>query len=507
MSGASARAVSKLATNWMAVRTIGWGEIAAKLDRDSIVPIYRQIYEHLREQILAGVLPESTRLPPERTLAQLLNVNRSTIVHSYRELAADGLIEQRVGSGSRVASPLPVASTERHTSVPWWVTLPSWRVGEFPAILGELAASPEALSDGHRRIAFVQGVPPATPSPLPDLSASFARVGGNVDFVLSYGNSEGYVPLRAAIARRMQKRGCAVQERDVLILTGSTQGITLVAQSLAEPGDEIIVEAPTYPGALQIFQIAGLRAIPVAIDDEGMRVDHVEAILRTRRPRFIYTMPSLHNPTGATMNEDRRERLVTLAQRSGLPIVEDDPYGELATAAREPLAAKNAEYVVYISSFSKTIAPSLRLGWLTAPRTIFERLLLRKQSIDMASSMYMQAGVHDYLEGPYDEHLIALREELALRRTIADEAVARHWPRTIRVWPAHGGFYLWATTPREIRARALLDESERHGASFLFGEAFFPGSGGDHSFRLALTPVARDEIAEGIRRIGAALGE
>ncbi|MBV8601238.1 MAG: PLP-dependent aminotransferase family protein, partial [Candidatus Eremiobacteraeota bacterium] len=363
----------------------------------------------------------------------------------------------------------------------------------------------DALTNGRRRIAFVQGVPPAQPSPLADLTESFRRVGGNEGFVLSYGDSEGYAPLRAAIAERMQRRGCALEARDVLILTGSTQGITLVAQSLAEPGDEIIVEAPTYPGALQIFQIAGLRAIPVAVDDDGMRVDHVEAILRTRRPRFIYTMPSLHNPTGVTMNEDRRERLVTLAKRAGVPIVEDDPYGELATAARHPLVAQTADYVVYVSTFSKTIAPSLRLGWLTAPRTIFERLLLRKQSIDMASSMYMQAGVHDYLRGPYDEHLVALREELAQRRAIADEAVRRYWPEAVRVWPAHGGFYLWATTPRELRARALLDNAERHGASFLFGEAFYANSGGDHSLRLALTPVSRAEISEGIKRIGAAL--
>ncbi|MBV8602976.1 MAG: winged helix-turn-helix transcriptional regulator, partial [Candidatus Eremiobacteraeota bacterium] len=125
----------------MAMRHIGWPEIAARLDRDSIVPIYRQIYETLREQILTGALPESTRLPPERTLASILDVNRSTIVHAYRDLVADGLIEQRVGSGSRVASPLPVSSGERQTGVPWWVTLPPWRVGEFPAILGELAAS------------------------------------------------------------------------------------------------------------------------------------------------------------------------------------------------------------------------------------------------------------------------------------------------------------------------------------------------------------------------------
>ena len=214
-------------------------------------------------------------------------------------------------------------------------------------MLGELAA----VEHGDR-IAFVQGVPPAEPSPLADLAASFARVGGDVNYVLSYGDSEGYAPLREAIAERMRARGCEdVDARDVMVLTGSTQGITLVAQSLAEPGDEIVVEAPTYPGALQIFQIHGLRAIQVPVDEAGARVDHIEAILRTRRPRFIYTMPSLHNPTGVTMSAERRERLVTLARRWGVPIVEDDPYGELAPAAIPPLVARGAEYVIYLSSF------------------------------------------------------------------------------------------------------------------------------------------------------------
>ncbi|HYW52657.1 MAG TPA: PLP-dependent aminotransferase family protein [Dongiaceae bacterium] len=476
----------------------GWSELSLDLDRGSIVPVYRQIYERLRDQILAGSLPEGTRLPPERTLAERLEVNRSTVVHAYRDLAADGLISQRVGSGSRVAS-LDGGRPDRAPGVPWWVTLPPWRVGQFPAVLGELAAS-----EHGDLIAFVQGVPPAEPSPLADLSRSFARAGGDVRFVLTYGDSEGYGPLREAIATRMRARGCGIGMRDVLVLTGSTQGITLVAQSLAEPGDEIVVEAPTYPGALQIFQIAGLRAIPVPVDEDGMRVDHVEAILRTRRPRFIYTMPSIHNPTGVTMNADRRDRLVTLAQRYGVPVVEDDPYGELAAPPVPPLLARDPEYVIHLSSFSKTIAPSLRLGWLVAPRTIYERLLLRKQSYDMASSMYMQAGVCDYLERGYDAHVAALRGELRERRTIARAAIERWWPVGMRVAPGGDGYYLWATAPRETRARALLANAERRGASFLFGEAFFAQSGGDHNFRLALTPVARGAIEEGIRRIGEA---
>lgn len=477
--------------------TNGWAGEAIAVDRGSIVPIYRQLYERLREQILTGALPEGTRLPPERTLADRLGVNRSTVVRGYRELAADGLIAQRVGSGSRVA-PLRDGLPERSAGVPWWVTLPPWRVGQYPAVLGELAA----VEHGER-IAFVQGVPPAEPSPLADLAASFARVGGDVNFVLTYGDSEGYGPLRETIAERMRRRGCEADARDILMLTGSTQGITLVAQSLAEPGDEIVVEAPTYPGALQIFQIHGLRAIPVPVDDDGVRVDHIEAILRKRRPRFIYTMPSLHNPTGVTMSAQRRERLVALARRWGVPLVEDDPYGELAAAGASPLVAGAADDVIYLSSFSKTIAPSLRLGWLAAPRTIYDRLLLRKQSYDMASSMYIQAGVHDYIARAYDGHLDALRAELVARRALAAAAIARHWPPSLRVAARGDGYYLWVTVPRDVRARALLGAAERAGVSFLFGEPFFAQSGGDHHLRLALTPVARDAIEEGIKRIGA----
>ncbi|HZZ66409.1 MAG TPA: PLP-dependent aminotransferase family protein [Candidatus Baltobacteraceae bacterium] len=479
---------------------IGWPAALPRLDRQSIVPLYRQIYESLRESILAGRLPESTRLPPERTLADRLGINRSTVVHAYRELVADGLIEQKVGSGSRVVPQLRPGQPERSAAVPWWVTLPPWRVGEFPTILGELAAKQE-----EGRISFVQGVAPDEPSPLGELAKSFSRVAGDPRFILSYGDSEGYEPLRAAIAHRMEVRGARTQAKDIIVLTGSTQGIMVVAQSLAEPGDEIIVEQPSYPGALQIFQISGLRTIPVAVDEGGLRVDHVEAILRTRRPRFIYTMPSLHNPTNVSMNADRRERLVTLAKRHGIPIVEDDPYGELAQHGQPPLVALAPDYVVYLSTFSKTIAPSLRVGWLAAPRTILERLLLRKQALDMATSLYVQAAITDYLATGYDAHVTQLRHELLVRREMADAAIAQDWPASMRTSKAGGGFYLWVTTPREIRSRPLLDQAERLGASFLFGEPFFANSGGDHHFRLALTPVTRAQIPEGIRRIGKAI--
>jgi GntR family transcriptional regulator/MocR family aminotransferase len=181
------------------MRELGWPSAMPTIDRESIVPIYQQIYEELREAILTGTLPESTRLPPERTLAEKLSVNRSTVVHAYRELVVDGLIEQRVGSGSRVAR--STGQQSKAADVPWWITLPPWRVGSFPQVLGELAATAQA-----DRISFVQGVPPFEPSPLDELAKSFARAAGDPNYVLSYGNSEGHTPLREAIAMRMRAR-------------------------------------------------------------------------------------------------------------------------------------------------------------------------------------------------------------------------------------------------------------------------------------------------------------
>ena len=463
------------------------------------MPLYRQIYEGLREAILTGTLPESTRLPPERTLAQRLDVNRSTVVHAYRELVADGLIEQRVGAGSRVVPQLRAGQPERAAGVPWWVTLPPWRVGEFPNVLGELAAKPQSrphLVRARRSTRRAVTAPRA---------GKVVRTRRRRCALHSLLRRFGRIRAAACGDRRADERARRdpVTPNYVIVLTGSTQGIAIVAQSLAEPGDEIVVESPSYPGALQVFQINGFRAIAVPVDDDGMRVDHVEAILRTRRPRFIYTMPSLHNPTNASMNADRRERLTTIARRAGVPIVEDDPYGPLA-GIDPPLVALAPDHVVYLSTFSKTIAPSLRVGWLAAPRTILERLLLRKQAYDMATSLYVQAAVTDYLQSAYDAHVAQLREELLLRRRLADDAIARHWPPSLKVSGPSGGFYAWATTPRELRARVLLDAAERLGASFLFGEAFFANSGGDHNFRLALTAVKRRDIGEGIRRIGEA---
>ena len=363
------------------------------LDRESIVPMYRQIYEHLREAILAGTLPESTRLPPERSMAENSGSTGARWLHAYRELVRDGLIEQRVGSGSRVVPQLRGGQPERAAGVPWWVTLPPWRVGEFPTCSASSAAKQE-----EGRISFVQGVAPDEPSPLGELANRSLRGARSALRVVV----RRFGRLRAATNRDRgayeRARRDGIGPGDTIVLTGSTQGIAIVAQSLAEPGDEIIVESPSYPGALQVFQINGLRAIPVPVDDEGMRVDHVEAILRTRRPRFIYTMPTLHNPTSATMNTDRRERLVTIARRAAFRSSRTIPTARSRAGNRPPLVALAPENVVYLSTFSKRSLRACASAGSSRRARSHERLLLRKQAYDMATSLYVQAAIADYLD-------------------------------------------------------------------------------------------------------------
>ena len=275
---------------------------------------------------------------------------------------------------------------------------------------------------------------------------------------------------------------------------------------MAEPGDEIIVESPSYPGALQVFQINGLRAIPVPVDDEGMRVDHVEAMLRNAAAAL-----HLHDAVAAQSDQRNDERRPARAPGDDRAARRrSDRRGRSVRSARAapatPLVALAPDYVVYLSTFSKTIAPSLRVGWLAAPRTILERLLLRKQAYDMATSLYVQAAIADYLERGYDAHVAQLRDELLERRARRRSPRSRNTGRRrCKVSRPAGGFYLWASTPRELRARALLDAAERLGASFLFGEPFFA--------QLRRRPLfspradgryAAARFAEGIRRIGEA---
>jgi len=481
------------------------------LDRGSGIPLYRQICMGLREAILSGELAEGVRLPTERALASELSVNRTTVMNAYNELASEGLIEGHVGRGTLVRRshyPYDVDAYEPETAS-WLLGLPA---GEREALGPDAHLLSELASSGDRKeiISLATGTPATNLLPAEMLRSVFAdELLQARQSALGYSPVEGLQSLRRSIAARMRARGVVVDTPHILILSGSTQGIGLVGRFLLNPGDEVVVEVPTYLGAIQTFRALNARVIGVPTDNEGMRVDLLESILVRHRPRLIYTQPTFQNPTGAVMSPERRRRLLLLARRYQTPILEDDPYGEMYFEGKQPQPLKamdSAGQVLYLSTFSKILAPGLRVAWLAAPEPMIERLTLHKQVFDLNTNTIGQWAVSEVIRRDLlDDHLAMLRQVYHRKRDLMLQAIAAHWPREVRVNRPVGGFHLWCRLPGDLRARALLREVASERVALVIGEPFHVDGGGQQHFRLSFGFPEEEHIEEGIRRIGSAI--
>ncbi len=478
------------------------------LERSNGVPLYRQIAQRVREAILSGELIEGTRLPTERALAQELSVNRTTVMNAYNELASEGLLERHVGRGTVVRK-----SYRGYDEDLGGEQTPSWLFGLAAgedAILGpDARVLSELASMGERRevISFAAGTPAADMLPA-ELLRGIVDQGLEHErqLALGYCPVEGLQSLRRGLAARMRRRGVALDWQNILILSGSTQGLGLVGRFLLNPGDEVVVEVPTYLGAIQTFRALGARVLGVPVDNEGMRIDLLESLLARRHPRFIYTQPTFQNPTGVVLSTERRRRLLQLSKHYQTPIVEDDPYGEMfySLPAPQPLKALDVhENVLYLSTHSKTLAPGLRVAWLAAPAQMIERLSLHKQIFDLNTNAIGQWLVAEMLrKNLLDEHLIRLRQRYCQKRDLMLRAIQQYWPEGVRVNCPAGGFHLWCRLPESIRARTLLREAAQEQVAFVIGEPFHIDGGGHQHIRLSFASPEESHIEEGIRRIG-----
>jgi len=481
-----------------------------QLDRSSDTPLYQQISDKIREAILSGQLAEGTRLPTERALASALDVNRTTVMNAYNQLASDGLVEGHVGRGTLVKrSQFNYLDDNYDANGPSWLFgLPTTEreiLGPDARMLSELA------SVGDDIISLAAGTPAIDLLPAEMLTSIFAEgLVSSRQSALGYCPVEGLLSLRRGIAARMRNRGVAVDAQHILILSGSTQGIGLVGRFLLNPGDEVVVEVPTYLGAIQTFRALGARVIGVPTDSDGMRVDLLETILARHRPRLIYTLPTFQNPTGVVMSPERQRRLLLLARRYQTPILEDDPYSEVYFEGKQPQPLKSLDthsQVIYLSTFSKIIAPGLRVAWLAAPEPMIERLTLHKQIFDLNTNALGQWAVSEILQRDslIDNHLLKLRQHYQSKRDIMLQAIRTHLRDAVRVNTPGGGFHLWCRLQGDVRARALLREATREHVAFVIGEPFHVDGGGQQHFRLGFAFPEEEKIEEGVRRIGVAL--
>ena len=360
-------------------------------------------------------------------------------------------------------------------------------------------------------ISFAGGLPASELFPLREFDEAchyVLQTAGQV--ALQYSPTEGFPPLRRYLADAMSKYGIQVEAEDVLMVSGSQQGLDLLGKLFIDRDDCIVCSRPTYLGALQAWNAYQAHFCTVPLDDDGMVVEEIVPIMKSgHRPRMVYVLPNFHNPAGTTLSLERRVRLVEIAREYDLVLIEDDPYGELRFEGEDitPIFRMAPERTIYMSTFSKTLAPGIRLAWVVAPKPLIARLVQAKQGADLHTGTFVQMVTDDICQrGILKQHVKKLRAVYNNRRDAMLDAIDEHWPEEARYTRPAGGLFLWARTPEKINTRDFLQDAVEEKVAYVPGYAFYPGEqGGEHSMRLNFSNASEEMINEGIFRLGQAM--
>ncbi len=444
-----------------------------RLEKQMDLPLYQQIIRLVEKHIEKGELLPGEKLPPERKLAEYLDVNRSTVVRALDELAASGKVIRTQGSGTRINEAKWGLFDSAKTNWRHYVDSGAFNTANpyLDAIQALKMAHPEKVID------LATGELPIELTPqieTPSLSwQSFLAEELN-------NQSLGYLPLREAIGRRMfRTTGLRRETNQLLVTSGAQQAIFLITQCLLKPGDAVAIEAPSYFYSLPLFQSAGLRIFALPMDEAGAKPDELEQLYRKHRIKMVFTNPTFQNPTGNLMTESRRRALVSLCAKLQIPIVEDDPFGELHFQPNQritPLKKLDEENVLYIGSFSKILGSTTRIGWLDGPAAVVNRLAEARQEMDFGLSIFPQILARFVLESSsFERHLSFLRAELKKRRDLLVEALEAYLPGELQYKLPHGGFHLWIELPRFNQTTArdfnrFLDQKLLVMPGFVFGQ-------------------------------------
>lgn len=478
------------------------------IDRKSRTPIYLQIRNQIHSMIFDGRLLPGSVLPPERKLAESLGVNCTTVLAAYRELKADGLVDSQVGRGTMVLSVMSEVS-ESHSE------FESPLYTQFLSRISERANDPFlrdllVMANRNNVISFSAGISAVETDPVEafrGIEEELIRQPNHE--ALKHTPTEGFWSLREAISELMQKRGIHALPDEILVLSGSQQGIDIAARVFIDPGDVVIVEEPSFFSALQIFNAAGARIIGVPVDDQGMRVDILEQLLQRYRPKLIYTMPTYQNPSGVSMSLERRRRFLELAYLRKVLIIEDDPYSEIKYEGVRLPYLKELDaygYVIYLSTFSKILFPGIRIGWMAAPKPIIHQFTMIKQLQDLHANSISQWIVERFLRsGKFENHVKRIREEYRIKRDIMLDALMDRPIDGLEWVKPLGGYYLWCRLPEGIPHMSLLVNAAERGVSYVPGTAFYLNGRGGQYMRLNVTYPPGDDIPRGIERIKEAI--
>ena len=432
--------IEKVSINW-------------KPDKIDKVPIYKQIINYINDKIAKGDWIVGAKLPSQRKMAQSFGVNRSTIVTAMEELLSYGVIESDFGGGTKVASntwSLIMSST------------PDWneymKAGSFKANVPTIQKINKLeFEDKYIRMGTGELAPELFPTTM--IKKVLQKLPERI-VSLNYLEPLGLQELRKCLSERLEKEGISASPKEILICSGSLQGLQLISASMIKKGDSLFTEAPSYLKSLQIFQSSGADFIGVDMDREGMMP---WTITKPAQNAFIYTIPTFQNPTGKVMTAERRKELYNFCSINRLPVIEDDAYGKLWFNEEPPKPIKTMDkngMILYLGTVSKTMAPGLRIGWLVGPESVTERLGDVKMQVDYGASSVSQWALTELMtSGKYDEYLIWLRKELKIRCESGLAAVKKYF-YGLATWEApQGGFYIWLRINKKINAEKLFNEA------------------------------------------------
>ncbi|GIV78246.1 MAG: GntR family transcriptional regulator [Litorilinea sp.] len=462
--------------------------LSLKLDRQAGPALYQQLAEQIKLQIVQGRLPAGTQLPTVRELARTLGVTRVTVQMAYHELQNAGLVEATVGRGtfvSRHVEARPPAQSLGRQLTPDAVVNDILQLGQIAGL--------RSLADA---------APDASLFPAQEFWQALDECRGEALEMVRYGASQGDPLLRVEVARLLQDRGMAVTPDEVLIVAGVTQGLALVAQALARPGEPVLVEQPTYLGFLHTLKAHGVQPLAVPLDEEGPIPEAVERLAIQQRPRFFYTVPTFQNPTGVCATPARRAQLLALAEQYGFLLVEDDLYARLSYEGPPPPAVKSldrSESVIHVGGFSKLLMPGLRLGYVVAPPPIHERLLSLRRAMDLCSPPLLQRALARFLhEDGLKRHLRRVLPLYRQRRDALLAALRHHMPPAVQWTRPQGGFCVWLTLPRRSTLADLQQAALQQGWAFAPGEVFLTRPSPDYHLRLCFGAQPPEWIAQGV---------
>jgi len=474
-----------------------------ELDKESTTPLYQQIVDQVKAYLADGSLHIGDRLPPGRELAATLGVHRTTIINAYAELQSEGIIDSHVGRGTFIAH-IPEARVHR-TSRPsfsplvWDTLFVTDPANDRLHKLLDLQSRTDAIS-------FACALPSPELFPLEEIKRCVSRVfRKRGPALLQIGDSSGYAPLREELIKGHQGNGIRATMDEILITNGCQQSLDLIRKILVQPGDTVLIENPTYPGALNVFSTRDVRCIGIPVGSDGIDLAALEHVLVHNQPKLLYTIPTFHNPTGTTLDLAGRRKLLQLVSQYRVPIVEDDIYGELRfeDAALPSLKALDDRgIVIYLNSFSKIGFPGMRVGWVVAHRGVIERLRVARQAQDFHTNVLSQAALCELSSsGLLARHLKHVRKVYAERRNHLLNALHRYFPEGTTWNRPHGGMNVWVTLPTGIHASSVLAEAAQQGVVFTPGEMFYGNSPRVNTMRLPFSMLDSVRMEEGVKRI------